>query len=140
MRSLGDPTANTTVDLNENVEEWNDRDFSPSLKECLVCCENYIQGAQVVRMPCNPEKHFFHKKCIEVWFKGSENCPLCRETVTKVDTELVPADPEDRRSTVEREEDEAFERLLAGPLGTIQRQSIERRSVSLISLDADPER
>ena len=81
-------------------------------------------------MPCNPDKHFFHQKCIEAWFENNQNCPLCRTIVARVDIE---ADPDDPRTMEEQKEDEAFERLLAGPMGIPRTSSIQRRSVSLLS-------
>ena len=68
MDSLADPNADLTVDLTSNATLYNPKHFSSSLKDCLVCCEPFTKKSKIVRMPCNPEKHFFHQKCIEVWF------------------------------------------------------------------------
>ena len=46
-------------------------------------------------------------------------------------------DPIDDRSQEEREADEAFDRLVAGPMGVVMRNSSMRRSVSLLSLEDD---
>ena len=35
-------------------------------KECVICKEEYENGQELCRMPCN---HFFHRHCIEKWFK-----------------------------------------------------------------------
>ena len=121
------------MNLSENAEAWNTTDFSQSLKECLVCCEAFAKNDPIVRMPCNREKHFFHQNCIESWFENNQNCPLCRTVVARVgDIERDPADP---RSIQEQEQDEAFERLLAGPMGVPRMNSIQRRSVSLLSTE-----
>ena len=37
-------------------------------KECIICKEEYENGQVLCRMPCN---HFFHRHCIEKWFKLS---------------------------------------------------------------------
>ena len=113
-----------TVNLSQNAEGWNKEDFNDSLKDCLVCCETFVDNAPIVRMPCNPDKHFFHQKCIESWFNtNNQNCPLCRTVVARVDMEVV-VDPDDPRTAEEIEEDEAFERLVAGPMGIPRMNSI----------------
>ena len=71
MQALTEPRQELTVNLAQNSESYNTNDFIQSLKECLVCCESFVKGAPIVRMPCNPEKHFFHQKCIESWFENN---------------------------------------------------------------------
>ena len=56
-------------------------------------------------MPCIPEKHYFHQKCIENWIKRYQKCPLCRATVAEIEeSDPEPLDAEEhvlvRRSSV----------------------------------------
>ena len=79
---------NITVDLSRNTEQWNANDFPSTIRECIVCCEAFQENdCPVIRMPCNPEKHFFHQKCIESWFSNNQNCPLCRTMVARIDVD-----------------------------------------------------
>ena len=58
------------VDLSENAvlyDKCDTESFDQAKTECLVCFEAFEQGCKVIRMPCNPTKHFFHLKCIESW-------------------------------------------------------------------------
>ena len=50
--------------------------------------------------------------------------------MARVDVVRDPADP---RSIAEQEQDEAFEELLAGPMGIPRMQSVHRRSVTLLN-------
>ena len=57
-------------DLNES-EEY----------KCTVCLEEMKDEEEIILLDCN---HFFHKKCIETWFKNCSNkCPICRVEVAK---------------------------------------------------------
>lgn len=49
--------------------------------KCTVCLENMNEEDEVILLDC---KHFFHKKCIETWFKECSNkCPICMATVAR---------------------------------------------------------
>lgn len=43
-------------------------------EECAICLEPMEKNAVKLSV-CN---HYFHKKCIEQYFKVNEACPLCR--------------------------------------------------------------
>ena len=45
---------------------------------CAICLEEYKPGTYKRTISCN---HTFHKKCIDKWFKKSNNfnCPICRK-------------------------------------------------------------
>ena len=40
--------------------------------ECPICQD----GCSNLKTKCG---HFFHKNCLENWFKINQNCPMCRE-------------------------------------------------------------
>jgi len=57
-------------DLNESEEH-----------KCTVCLDEMKDEEEIILLDCN---HFFHKKCIETWFKNCSNkCPICRVEVAK---------------------------------------------------------
>ena len=43
-------------------------------KECSICFENLIENIQ--KTSCG---HFFHKRCLNDWFKMNRICPMCRK-------------------------------------------------------------
>jgi hypothetical protein len=43
-------------------------------KECSICFENLIENIQ--KTTCG---HFFHKRCLDSWFKMNRICPMCRK-------------------------------------------------------------
>ena len=43
-------------------------------KECSICFENLIEDIQ--KTSCG---HFFHKRCLNDWFKMNRVCPMCRK-------------------------------------------------------------
>jgi hypothetical protein len=45
---------------------------------CAICLNNYKTNEY--KRELNKCNHIFHKKCIDKWFKNSDNksCPLCR--------------------------------------------------------------
>ena len=46
-------------------------------ENCLICIENYKCNELKRTLPkC---KHYFHKKCIDKWFKKNATCPICRD-------------------------------------------------------------
>jgi hypothetical protein len=112
------------VDLSENAISYakeNTELFDPSKTDCMVCFEAFEEECQVIRMPCFPQKHFFHLKCIESWIGRHQNCPICRETVAKVELQ--------RDGNVSSEEEE-LERLIGRPEGL----SLVRRTSSVVRL------
>ena len=54
---------------------------------CPICLSNYQDDDICRRMP-SPCMHTFHKKCIDKWFQRSNDCPLCKRSISKLlDTE-----------------------------------------------------
>lgn len=43
--------------------------------ECRVCLDEYVAGAEIVRLPC---MHFAHTRCMEEWLLRCPVCPVCR--------------------------------------------------------------
>lgn len=48
--------------------------FGPSLQSCSICTEDFVDGDDVRRLPCD---HIFHPRCIDPWLSGfAVTCPL----------------------------------------------------------------
>lgn len=45
-------------------------------KSCTICLEPFKSNNKLYGLSCN---HYFHKKCIERWFRGNITCPTCRK-------------------------------------------------------------
>ncbi len=47
--------------------------------ECSICIDNFSEGQEVIKLPCN---HIFHFNCIKSHLRNYNNkCPLCRGNV-----------------------------------------------------------
>ena len=44
-------------------------------KDCVICCEEYKKGDQLLTLPC---VHIYHKKCIATWLQQQSSCPVCK--------------------------------------------------------------
>ena len=47
-------------------------------EKCVICLENYQTKEKITRLNCN---HTFHYKCLSLWVKTQNTCPLCRFTL-----------------------------------------------------------
>ncbi|KAI1312601.1 hypothetical protein EDD11_002947 [Mortierella claussenii] len=66
-------SATTTVALNSTpAKRPRKRRYDP----CAICLDEYEVGDQLRELPC---KHFFHRHCIDPWFKDVHSiCPVCK--------------------------------------------------------------
>lgn len=62
------------IDSFEILQYNNGEGYSKDV--CSICIEEWQEGAQIMRLPCN---HIFHPTCISTWFHRSTTCPLCKE-------------------------------------------------------------
>ncbi|KAK0550312.1 hypothetical protein OC846_003022 [Tilletia horrida] len=46
-------------------------------KECVICMEDFVVGAAIARLPC---LCYFHRACIDSWFKKGRACPVHART------------------------------------------------------------
>ncbi len=47
--------------------------------ECSICIDNFSEGQEAIKLPCN---HIFHINCIKSHLRNYNNkCPLCRGNV-----------------------------------------------------------
>jgi len=52
------------------------------IKECHICLMDYKMKETIVYLPCT---HFYHEKCITVWMKNSNLCPVCMKEILKIE-------------------------------------------------------
>ena len=52
--------------------------------ECLICLMDITNDEFILK--CN---HHFHADCIIQWFKDSDTCPLCRESIINKNTKKI---------------------------------------------------
>jgi len=56
-------------------------------KQCSICLEELDENNQNNEtLICN---HVFHEKCITEWFKYSNSCPNCRETIQQNNPHII---------------------------------------------------
>lgn len=48
-----------------------------SNSECIICSD-ILDNKEIIVLRC---KHYFHLKCIELWFKNKRTCPYCRQYI-----------------------------------------------------------
>jgi len=53
---------------------------------CAICHDTFSIEDSAKQLPC---KHFYHSKCILLWFDRSKSCPLCRGEVVLLQNKLL---------------------------------------------------
>lgn len=43
---------------------------------CVICMDNFLLGETLKNLPCH---HGFHARCIDVWLRENQTCPVCRQ-------------------------------------------------------------
>ena len=77
---IKDTPASTEFKESLLEEEIQDEELS-----CAICQEPFQKGELVIKLPCEGQKHYFHKgddpeKCqgIKPWLEVNNKCPICR--------------------------------------------------------------
>ncbi|OAV95456.1 hypothetical protein PTTG_12202 [Puccinia triticina 1-1 BBBD Race 1] len=56
----------------------------PAPKHCTLCLDQYVEGDDILVLPCHPSHHF-HRACIDDWLQahipGPNACPICRALI-----------------------------------------------------------
>ena len=78
-------------------------DMVCSQPSCPICSEDYVVGADSLKLPCS---HFFHKSCVMPWLELKQTCPICRGEMS----DEVPSITEILAYSVE-EIDETFQNI-----------------------------
>jgi len=50
--------------------------------QCLICQHNFLEGEQILRLPCN---HMFHYGCSHEWLSRHDTCCLCKKSIEAED-------------------------------------------------------
>ena len=67
--------------VNQVEQTLNDYiSLSPDKKECSICLSNDDEDEYCSINGCN---HTFHTKCLGIWYNTHKECPLCRGTINK---------------------------------------------------------
>ncbi|XP_056425193.1 RING finger protein 11-like [Hyla sarda] len=66
----------------KRIEGLPSRPFTQDdeLTSCLVCLEEFINGEQVIYLPCT---HIYHRGCLRPWLRSKPRCPMCRRLCFK---------------------------------------------------------
>lgn len=56
----------------------DENDIPDGNTRCVICYENYRNGASIKFLPCD---HHFHSECIDEWFHVRDSCPLCKKSI-----------------------------------------------------------
>ena len=69
-REISKKKIYTTIDYNKNYH---------SKEECTICFDEFDNNKEMVLLPC---LHYFHKDCIDSWWKKikKQECPICRSS------------------------------------------------------------
>ena len=51
--------------------------------ECSICVDTISKKEYIRKLNCG---HKFHKKCVDTWLIYSLSCPMCRETISPIET------------------------------------------------------
>merc|ERR1719204_1752438 len=55
--------------------------------KCRICLELYEEGDEVKTLPCF---HIFHSECIDKWFQFSDECCICKNSVSSSFRNIPP--------------------------------------------------
>ncbi len=60
----------TNYKIKKNFNNFNDN-------ECIICLEPFLKKDKLSII--NKCGHYYHAKCLDLWFKRKESCPLCNQ-------------------------------------------------------------
>lgn len=63
------------IEVFTNAEKGIDGAISRASQECSICLESFLEGAELVCLPCG---HRFHSCCLNPWVRTCGDCPYCR--------------------------------------------------------------
>uniref|UniRef100_A0A3B5LS87 RING-type E3 ubiquitin transferase n=1 Tax=Xiphophorus couchianus TaxID=32473 RepID=A0A3B5LS87_9TELE len=86
FENSGPPPADSDKIKSLPTVEITDEHVASGL-ECSVCKEDYSVGENVRQLPCN---HMFHNDCIVPWLEQHDTCPVCRTSLTGLNTATNP--------------------------------------------------
>lgn len=60
--------------LNDNITNYKIKKKFNDI-ECIICLELFTKNDNISII--NKCGHYYHAKCLDLWFKRKESCPLC---------------------------------------------------------------
>jgi hypothetical protein len=83
---------------NEEIENSTVIEVSSENQDnnCAICQDLFEEGQQMRKI--NYCSHYFHKDCIDVWFRNNVHCPTCRHDIREINSNPPPV-PENYRRT-----------------------------------------
>lgn len=75
MDKYGQKEITDDLDLKYTIYKDVSKELSQKVTECCVCQEYFEDTESVGILSC---EHIYHEKCIKLWGKKSNTCPLCR--------------------------------------------------------------
>ena len=87
--NINDENANNALDpeiiKNLLVIKIDESELSENETECIICMEEFKKDDDGIYLPC---QHLFHKDCLYEWFKIKDFCPICKNKVTRENTDI----------------------------------------------------
>ena len=85
----------------------NEEDVKNKLS-CAICQEEFKVDEEVLELPCEPHKHYYHSNHSECegilpWLQKNNTCPICRFEFPK--EEVEEEDEEESEPLIESDED-----------------------------------
>lgn len=78
------------------LEHIGDPDVANGLPECLICTDEYEDGAMTV---CG---HSFCRNCLTHWWQAHRTCPMCKKQLKGVDIHFVTHKPKELKVQEEK--------------------------------------
>ena len=66
--------SNNTKNTNDNISNYKLKNILDD-KECIICLESFKKNDKLSII--NKCGHYYHTKCLNLWFQRKESCPLC---------------------------------------------------------------
>ena len=76
---------------------------------CAICQEEFKVDEEVIELPCDPQKHYYHSNHSECggilpWLQKNNTCPICRFEFPKEDIEEENEESEENEPLIDSEE------------------------------------
>lgn len=70
------------IEVFTTTEKGDEENISRAALECSICLENFLEGAELVCLPCG---HKYHQCCLYPWVRACGDCPYCRAAIIVTD-------------------------------------------------------
>ncbi|KAL8097250.1 hypothetical protein AgCh_030396 [Apium graveolens] len=73
-----DDLDHLNIEVFTTTEKGDEENISRASLECSICLENFVEGAELVCLPCG---HKYHQCCLYPWVCACGDCPYCRAAI-----------------------------------------------------------